>query len=269
MLNIGPRGDCTVPERAVKTLEQAGEWIRRYPQVVYGTQASPWQHAFPWGDVTRRGNTLFLCVFEWPASGKLYLPNLKTGLASAELLGGEHSVPIVTGKQGDWTTLELPPGAPEKLVSVIELKLAGEPNVDPVWSLDPNMETEILAEFAEVNGIEKTEKRWMEKFGEWKGVVHAHGFNSDGKASWEVDVLQPGDYNVDLAYAGEGRLVWAVAIEGGQQIQNQQNSSHNYQSFPIGWLNFPKAGRYKVNVSCLEGNVESASLKSIRFTPAY
>ena len=46
-------------------------------------------------------------------------------------------------------------------------------------------------------------------------------------------------------------------------------ASHNYQRFPIGWRNFPKAGRYKVNVRCLEGNVESASLKSIRFTPAY
>ena len=269
MLNIGPRGDGTVPERAVKTLEQAGEWIHRYPQVIYGTQASPWQHALPWGDVTRNGNTLFLCVFQWPASGKLYLPNLRTSIMSAELLGGEHPVSIAASKQGDWTTLELPSRAPEKWVSVIELKLEAEPEVDPIWSLDPNMETKILAEFADVTGIEKSEKRWMEKFGEWKGVVHAHGFKPNGKASWEIDVLQPGDYNVDLTYAGEGRLVWSVIIEGGEHIQNQQNSSHNYQSFPIGWLNFPKAGRYKVSVMCLEGNVESASLKSIRFTPVY
>ena len=125
MLNIGPRGDGTVPERAVKTLEQSGEWIRRYPQVVYGTQASPWQHALPWGDVTRRGNTLFLCVFDWPASGTLHLPNLKTGIASAKLLGGEHDISIKTGKQGNWVTLALPPRAPEKLVSVIEVKLEG------------------------------------------------------------------------------------------------------------------------------------------------
>ena len=35
MLNIGPRGDGTVPERAARSLREAGEWIRRYPQVVY------------------------------------------------------------------------------------------------------------------------------------------------------------------------------------------------------------------------------------------
>ena len=97
-------------------------------------------------------------------------------------------------------------------MSVIELTLESEPKIDPVWSLDPNVTTEILAEFSEVKGIEKSEKRWMEKFGAWKGIIHAHGFNAGGKATWEVDVLVPGEYNVDLTYAGEDRLVWGVAI---------------------------------------------------------
>jgi len=78
-------------------------------------------------------------------------------------------------------------------------------------------------------------------------------------------VLESGDYQVALTYAGEGRLVWQVAVEGGEAIRNQQNSSHNYQRFPMGLLNFPKAGRYKVNVSCLEGDTATASLKAIHF----
>jgi alpha-L-fucosidase len=80
-----------------------------------------------------------------------------------------------------------------------------------------------------------------------------------------VDVLVPGDYHVDLTYAGEGRLVWGVRGEGGETIRNQQNASHNYQRFPIGWLNFRKPGRYRVSVSCLEGDTKGASLKAIRF----
>ena len=77
----------------------------------------------------------------------------------------------------------------------------------------------------------------------------------------------PGDYCVDLTYAGEGRLVWGVDVQDGEHIQNEQNSSHNYQRFPIGWLNFAAPGRYKVSVSCLEGNTKTASLKSITFIP--
>jgi len=70
-----------------------------------------------------------------------------------------------------------------------------------------------------------------------------------------------------LKYRGEGRVVWGVSVEGGEKIQNQQNSSHNYQSFPIGWINFPKPGTYTVNVTCVEGDFEAASLTSIKFTP--
>jgi len=41
MLNIGPKGDGSVPEAAARTLKEAGRWIARYPQVVYAAEASP------------------------------------------------------------------------------------------------------------------------------------------------------------------------------------------------------------------------------------
>ena len=267
MLNIGPRGDGTVPERAVRSLRAAGQWIQTYPQVVYGTDASPWQHALPWGDVTVRGNKLFLSVFEWPRSGELYLPGLKAGIKSARLLNGQDARPIKYKNIGGWTCLQLPLRAPEKLVSVIELTLVAPPQADPVWGLDPAIETEIVADFATVEGATKKSIRWMEKFGEWKKVMRITDWQSESKATWTVDVLVPGDYCVDLTYAGEGRLVWGVDVQDGEHIQNEQNSSHNYQRFPIGWLNFAAPGRYQVSVSCLEGNTKTASLKGITFIP--
>lgn len=267
MLNIGPRGDGSVPQRAVDSLRASGEWIRRYPQVVYGTDASPWKRELPWGDVTVKGNKLFLSVFEWPAGGSLYLPGLKNKIKSARLLKGkEHEVVAHTALPG-WTRFTLPATAPEKLVSVIEVELDGTPDVDPGFALDPTMTTRILAEFAAINGAKRDSRRWMEKFGEWKHMIQINEWQDGGKATWEVDVLVPGDYHVDLTYAGQDRLVWKVEVEGGQAIQNQQNASHNYQSFPIGWLNFPKAGRYKVSASCIEGETKSAALSAIQFTP--
>lgn len=265
MLNIGPRGDGSIPERAAKSLRTSGDWIKRYPQVIYGTDASPWQHALPWGDVTASNDRLFLCVFDWPESGNLYLPGLRTEIRSARLLNGGTAEDVAFFAKEGWTILELPARKPEKLVSVIEVELAAPAEVDPVWGIDPEVAIEIFAEFAEVTGAEKETKKWMEKFGEWKTVVRVHGWQEGGKATWEVDVLKPGDYIVELTYAGEGRLVWGVDIEGGEHIQNQQNSSHNYQRFPMGWINFPKPGRYQVSVSCLEGNIGTASLKSIHF----
>ena len=127
MLNIGPRGDGSVPDRAARALRESGEWIQRYPQVVYGTDASPWKHALPWGDVTVKGNRLYLSVFEWPTSGKLYLPGLKTRIAAAKLLTGSEAESITYETSNGWTIFDLPLGAPEKLVSVIEIELADAP----------------------------------------------------------------------------------------------------------------------------------------------
>ena len=266
MLNIGPRGDGSVPERAQRALRGAGDWIKRYPQVVYGTDASPWQHALPWGDVTVKDTTLFLTIFDWPASGDLHLPGLKTPIRSAKLLNEGAPMPIPFAQESGWTTFDLPPRAPEKLASVIVLELDGNPEADPTWGLDPDMCTTILAEFATVAGTAAESQRWMEKFGEWKHVNRVHQWTAGAAASWDVDVLVPGDYEVDLTYSGEGRLVWSVAVEGGERIRNEQNSSHNYQRFPIGWLHFPEPARYTVRVSCLERELDSASLQAIHFT---
>jgi alpha-L-fucosidase len=72
---------------------------------------------------------------------------------------------------------------------------------------------------------------------------------------------------VALTYTGKGRIVWGIDIEGGEHIQNEQNASHNYQKFPMGWMKFPKAGTYTIRVLCLEGDLKEASLKAIQFTP--
>ena len=267
MLNIGPKGDGTVPELASRTLRKAGEWIRRYPQVVYGTDASPWKHALPWGDVTVRGSTLFLCVFDETKDGELYLPGLRTKVKSARLLGGKkRGTKLKVRTMGNWTHIQLPPRPAEKLIPVVQVELDESPDVDSCWGIDPALETTILAQFAEVTGAKQEAKKWMEKFGEWKHLVRVWQWAEGGKASWEVDVLKSGYYNVDLTYNGEGRIVWGVDVAGGQHIQNQQNSSHNYQKFPIGWINFPEPGRYTVSVSCIEGNLAQASLKAIHFT---
>ncbi|MGJ8678256.1 MAG: alpha-L-fucosidase [Akkermansiaceae bacterium] len=276
MLNIGPDATGAVPEYAIESLRDSGAWIKKYPQVIYAAQPSPWEHALPWGDVTVQGNKLHLSVFDWPTSGELWLPGLKTEIKSAKLLSGAGGAAIEFAKVSGWTKLSLPIMAPEKYASVIEIELASAPEVDSTYALDPEFETSILSQFATVTNAKEIRDRWMEKFGEWK-VVHGVGeWKEGGKATWEVDVVQPGTYHIDLSYKGgkrpEGgrevdRVVWKVSVEGGDTIQNQQNSSHNYQYFPMGWLEFPEAGRYKVSASCIEGNLDAAVLKAIRFVP--
>jgi len=268
MLNVGPDSTGVIPVGATSSLEKSGEWIRKYPQVLYETAASPWGHVLPWGDATVAADgKINLCVYHWPLDGKLSVPGLKNKIIAANLLTDKGPQNIkVTNKNG-WTSLHLPGVRPEKLISVIELEIVGKPEVTEGFGIDPVFTTCVPVSFAEPKNVKVEHKRWMEKFGEWKHISQAQDWTKDSKLAWEFDVMQPGYYRVDLNYSGAGRMVWRVETEEGSLLQNEQNSSHLYNTYEMGLIKFDKPGKHTVSVSFIEGKNDKASLKSIEFTP--
>lgn len=266
LMNVPPGPDGTVPERAEKILMSAGKWIQKYPQVVYGAEASPWPQKFSWGDVVRKGNKLYLLVYEWNTNGELWLPGLKSDIKSLKLLNAKNSK-LKYELRNNAVVIKIPAVAPEKFVSVIEMELKNEVSVDESPTIDPYLPTYYSAYFAEAESCILKKKQWMEKFGEWKSIMQVEKWTKDSKATWTFNVLKPGDYLVDLQYAGEGRLAWKIETSDGESIQNQQNSSSVYATLPFGWITFKTAGKKKLTVSLLEGKFEKESLQGIKLTP--
>lgn len=264
MLNIGPKGDGSIPEEAVFTLTTAGEWIKKYPQVVYAADPSPWDHRLSWGDITKSGNKLFLSVYDWPDNGKIYLPGLKTDILDAKLLNDETGKTLQYTRQNDWIIFDVPFQKPDELVSVIALELTTAPEVDPTLAIDPNASLELSTHFAEAANCKKQKKKWMEKFGEWKHIMQVDHWEKGGRVSWEIDVFDSGYYKIELKYAGTQRSVWRVSIDDNVFIQNQQNASHVYHNHDMGWLNIKEAGKHQISVSLIEGDFEKTSLESMR-----
>lgn len=267
MLNVGPKPDGTIPNQAATFLRTAGNWIKRYPQVIYAAESSPWGHVLPWGDVTVSDNKLNLCIYDWPIDGEISLPGLNNEIESANLWIDGEKQKIATNKKNGWVSFKLPSERPEKLISVIEVTLKGEPEVNETIGVDPVFPTTISVAMAVAEGCSIEEKKWMEKFGEWKHIEQAQDWTPAARVTWEVDVMEAGYYQVDLNYAGHDRMVWRVETDAGYMVQNQQNSSHIYSFFQMGLLKFDKPGKHKVDVSFVEGEFEKASLKQIRFTP--
>ena len=86
MLNVGPKPDGTIPVQAQIALRTSGEWIKRYPEVIYNAGSSPWGRKLPWGDATiSPSGKLDLCIYEWPFDGELFLPGIKNKIKSAGL----------------------------------------------------------------------------------------------------------------------------------------------------------------------------------------
>lgn len=267
MLNVGPKPDGTIPEEAQSALRVSGEWIKRYPQVIYKAGASPWGRQLPWGDVTIFEGKLNLSIYDWPLDGDIFLFGLKNEIQSAHLWVDGKRKPLKTIMNGNWTKIMLPVQRPEKLISVVELNIVGELDVDKSLSIDPVYSTVIPVAFAKAESCTLKEKAWMEKFGEWKHIMQAQDWTTGGKVSWEVEVMEAGYYQVDLNYAGNGRIVWRIENEEGDLLQNQQNSSFVYNYYEMGLLKFETFGKHKVSVLFVEGEMEAASLKEIRFTP--
>ena len=270
LFNVGPDGKGNVPEQGVKFLREAGTWIARYPQVIYGAGSSPWGHALPWGDVTTQGNSMFLTVFDWPHNGKLYLPGLNDEIVSAALLDGPDAREITFEKNKRWTIFDVPYKPADQLASVIELTLAeNAENADVATNhgISPNTATKLLNVFAEVHDAERKKIKWMEKFGEWKHVTQISNWEDSGKAVWTVDVFEPGYYYVGLRHKGKGKLVWRIVSDEGVTVQNQQPATEKYQYYPMGIIEFKTPGTHTVTVSLVVGDRETSSLDWVLITP--
>jgi alpha-L-fucosidase len=268
MLNVGPDGLGRIPEPAKQTLRSAGKWIAKYPQVVYGTDASPWNHALPWGDVVVKENKMYLAVYDWPATGELWLPGLQTQIEGVNLMDDTKKYKKLTfSKNGDWTCINIPFQAPDKMISIIEVILKDIPKVDSTMGVDPEIGINIPVLFAQTENCIVNYKDWMEKFGEWKHAHNVNDWKPNSTVTFEFNVKETGTYHVDLTYSGQGRLVWGVTTDEGYTIRNQQNSSHIYTKYPIGWVKFDKSGKHTITVKLIEGDFNNASLTSISLTP--
>ena len=63
LLNIGPQPNGELPAAALERLKGMGEWMRKFGDTIYGTTAGDIP-AQPWGVTTRKGNRLFVHIFD-------------------------------------------------------------------------------------------------------------------------------------------------------------------------------------------------------------
>ena len=270
LFNVGPDAKGNIPEVGVKFLRETGEWIKKYPQAIYAAGASPWGHRLPWGDVTTQGNKLNLIVYDWPQDGKLYLPGLDSKIKSAYMLVDGKKKKLKFTKDASWTVFDVPYKPLDPIISVIEVALdveAKSARVNQNYGVYPNIENECLVEISNPVNIDIKEKRWMEKFGEWKGVHQVSDWKDNSKVQWTIEVKDPGYYYLDLNYKGEDRLVWKTTTDEGVMVQNQQAATEKYVYYHMGILEFKTAGEHSVEVTLVEGDPKTSSLNALKLTP--
>jgi alpha-L-fucosidase len=131
LLNIGPKGDGSVPEESVKSMRAIGAWMKKNHEAIYATTASPFA-ALEWGRCTQKkiggGNTrLYVHVFDWPSDGKLLMTGLANRPVKAFLLASGKS--LSAASTGSQISIAVPTEAPDKIATVIALDIKGSPEL--------------------------------------------------------------------------------------------------------------------------------------------
>ena len=131
LLNVGPTAEGEIPAASVERLREVGAWLAKNGEAIYGTTASPIPH-LSWGRCTRKGQVLYLHVFDWPANGELRVP-MQVEVTGAHLLARPDE-PLRSEVTTGAVVVQLPtrPSALARApVIVLKLTLAGEPVVAP------------------------------------------------------------------------------------------------------------------------------------------
>lgn len=121
LLNIGPKGDGSIPQQSIDSMRVIGKWMAVNGEAIYATSASPFEQP-AWGRYTKKPGKLYAHVFEWPADGKLFVPLTGQRVAKAYLLADAGRTALKTQTTSDGVTIQLPGRAPDAIASVIAIE---------------------------------------------------------------------------------------------------------------------------------------------------
>jgi len=218
LLNVGPKGDGTIPEESVARLKRMGEWMRVNGEAIRGTTASPFTRKFPWGRVTMKhpfrsgaqATTLYLHVFDWPADGTLRLDGIGNATSGARVLGAPDRTPAARQDGGAIVVSGLGPTPVDPDCTVVQIDVTGVPEVTP-FAVAPAADGSIacMAADAIVTGSIQYEDRFA-NLGWWRDMAST--------ASWPVAVPAAGTFDATIDYAASaecgGTGEWQVRVDG-------------------------------------------------------
>jgi len=260
LLNVGPTAEGEIPQASIDRLREIGRWIKVNGDAIYGTTASPCSMP-TWGRLTRKGNRLFLHVFEWPQDGQLPIPLLAKTVGCRLLADPARTFTVKQAE--DSLIVQLTGQAPDAICSVVELTIEGEPQaVVSYVKQQADGSFDLTPERAQIHGgIHVEQMEGKANLGYWT--------NAKDSAEWLCRVARPGRFLVEAEIASPSASQLIVEA-GKQRVVTAIEATGNYQSFvrrTLGKIEVSAAGDVSVAVRPDSKAWHPINLRHVTLTP--
>ena len=135
LLNVGPKGDGTIPEKDRQILAAVGKWTKANGEAIFGTRHTPYfgDRSFTpeWGTCTQKDGNLYLFVTRWPKDNTIVVPLLQNRIKRISLLADAPRQPLPYQRSqdangNDTVVITVPNTPPQQVATVIAVECEGD-----------------------------------------------------------------------------------------------------------------------------------------------
>jgi len=126
LLNVSPDMNGKIPVDQVGVLEEIGDWLSRNSEAFFGTERilPAWWEMIDCGSVATKGDYAYLYLMNYPVDRRLCFWKLGNKVLGASILSTGKELKVEEDR-GRTIISGLPAKSPEKLATVIKMKLDG------------------------------------------------------------------------------------------------------------------------------------------------
>ena len=215
LLNVGPTGTGKFAPEDTKLLSGIGSWMKVNGEAIYAAERTPLP-VQPWGTSSKKGNDLYLFVFDQPKTGALIVGDLQSDPKSVALLGATGTSLPLRRLDANHVQITLPANARAGSIPVVKLTFGETVKTGKSLPVSRDQVNEYRIFDALVSGGVGYGSNTYARAGStnWR--------TKEGRVSWPVIARQGGAYKVSVTYnreKGIGAGTFNVTV-GKQSLQH-------------------------------------------------